>query len=86
MTFHSECKNPAFNKTMRRDLISKQVMKVCFLCKKPFNRRKGRAKAVAVAHVTGRYICEHCANKPAGCEASSATRYDGLDAKGTSRH
>lgn len=82
--FYSKNTNPAFNKTMRRDLISKQVLKLCFLCKRPFNKRKGRAKAVAVAHVTGRYICEQCANKPADCKASSATRYDALDGKGTS--
>lgn len=84
--FYSKNTNPAFNKNMRRDLISKQVLKLCFACKRPFNKRKGRAKSLQVVDLIGRFVCESCVNKRTNAEASSATSHDGLDGKGTSRH
>jgi len=63
MAFQSQCKNRVLGKNMAQVMASRQKMKVCFICSRPFNRRKGRGKAIQVPNLIGRYICECCTDK-----------------------
>jgi hypothetical protein len=51
---------PKFDKTLSRDNVSRQLLKICYSCNKGFCKRKGRRKAGPVANAPGRYVCQKC--------------------------
>jgi hypothetical protein len=53
---------PKFDKILSRDIVSRQLLKVCYSCNKGFCKRKGRSKAGPVANAPGRYVCQKCAD------------------------
>jgi hypothetical protein len=66
--FYSKNKTTIFNKNMRLNMAANQALKTCFVCLKPFNKRKKRLKSVQISHLTGRFMCSKCADKAANDE------------------
>ena len=54
---------PKLNRTLSHDVIGRQILKICFACKKGFCSRKGRAKAEPVANEPGRFVCQRCVDE-----------------------
>jgi hypothetical protein len=48
------------NNRLSRDIESRQVFKICYVCAKGFCKRKGRGKASPIANVPGRFVCQKC--------------------------
>ena len=61
--------------------IPTKFKNICYQCKKPFNKKKCRAKTTPVIfsdNKTGAFICEHCTNRRTTNTASKGT-YAPLD-------
>jgi len=65
---------PKLHRTFTRDILSRQVFKICFSCSKPFNRKKGRIKAHMVDNLPCRYVCNQCLNSLANGKANDRVR------------
>lgn len=52
---------PEYHNRAYRDIPARQVLKICYCCRKGFCKRKGREKAAEVANAPGRWICLKCA-------------------------
>lgn len=52
-----------YDRILSRGAVSRQVVKICYGCKKGFCQRKGRAKAAPVINNPGRFVCLKCADK-----------------------
>lgn len=63
MQHFERCQLPKYDNLLSRDSVSRQVLKICFGCKKGFCQRKGRAKAAPVSNNPGRFVCKKCADK-----------------------
>ena len=52
---------PGYDLHLSRGPNHLQVLKICYVCRKGFCKRKGRAKALEVANAPGRWVCLKCA-------------------------
>ena len=52
---------PGYDTQLSRGPNHLQVLKICYVCRKGFCKRKGRAKALEVANAPGRWVCLKCA-------------------------
>jgi hypothetical protein len=52
-----------YDRELSRGTVSRQIVKICYGCKKGFCKRKGRAKAAPVINNPVRFVCQNCADK-----------------------
>lgn len=61
MTHFEKHALPQYDLHLSRGPNYQQVLKICYVCRKGFCKRKGREKALEVANAPGRWVCLKCA-------------------------
>jgi hypothetical protein len=55
---------PEYHNRAHRDINARQVLKICYVCRKGFCKRKGREKAFPIANAPRRWGCLKCMKNP----------------------
>lgn len=54
---------PKYDNMLSRGAVSRQILKICYGCKRGFCQRKGRGKAAPISNNPGRFVCQKCVDK-----------------------
>lgn len=54
---------PKYHAKLSRDILSRQLLKICYGYRKGFSKAQGICKAEPVANEPGRFICKKCVDK-----------------------